>query len=267
MAPDTRHDLYTAVGVLAIHLPVDALDRLATAVEALREDERESVRDTALGALPQLQVRAHLEVALNAWEAQADRRSVGQLAALFRGAAAVRRVSADKETIELIWTGPEAPAIPLRRTDQALLDLIENAGQRLLIISFAVYTVPAIVTALQRATERGVATTLCVETTEDSEGRFHGDPAGLEALRPWATLYHWPADQRGRSERGTVGVLHAKAAVADGQWLYLSSANLTRYALSINMELGVLIRGGTAPAKVEQQCTSLIQRGVLRPLN
>lgn len=266
MAPDARHTLYAAVGGLAAHIPVDALERLATALEALREDDLESVRPTALGALPQLQVRAHLAALLSAWEAQPADKTVGQLAVLLRGAAAAQRASTEKETIELVWTGPEAPAIPLRRTDQALLEVIEKAVRRLLIISFAVYTVPEIVAAIQRAAARGVTITLCAETTDSSEGRFHGDSAALQDLRPWASIYHWPADQRGRSERGTVGVLHAKAAVADGEWLYLSSANLTHYALSINMELGVLIRGGSSPSKVEQQWLSLIQQGVLRPL-
>ena len=264
MSADKRHALFAAVGNLTSHLPVDALERLATALEGMGEDG-ESVRSAALRALPQLPVRAQLEALLKAWDAQPAPRNVGQLAALLRGAAIARRASADKETIELLWTGPEAPAIPLRRTDQALLDVIEKASQRLLILSFAVYSVPAIVDALQRAAGRGAAITLCAETSEDSEGRFQGDPTALQQLRPWVSIYHWPADQRGRSERGTVGVLHAKAAVADGQWLYLSSANLTRYALSINLELGVLIHGGAAPGKVEQQCRALIERGILRP--
>jgi len=35
-----------------------------------------------------------------------------------------------------------------------------------------------------------------------------------------------------------------KCAVADGEWLFLSSANLTQQAFTINMELGMLVRGG-----------------------
>jgi len=44
--------------------------------------------------------------------------------------------------------------------------------------------------------------------------------------------------------------LHAKLAVADGESLFISSANLTNAAMQLNMELGVLICGGELPAQV-----------------
>jgi phosphatidylserine/phosphatidylglycerophosphate/cardiolipin synthase-like enzyme len=50
-----------------------------------------------------------------------------------------------------------------------------------------------------------------------------------------------------------------KCAVADGEWLFLSSANLTQQAFTINMELGSLIRGGTLPIRVEQRFNELIK--------
>ena len=53
--------------------------------------------------------------------------------------------------------------------------------------------------------------------------------------------------------------------VADGHWLFLSSANLTEYALSLNMELGVLIRGGPLPRQVEDHFSGLIAAGELAP--
>jgi len=49
-----------------------------------------------------------------------------------------------------------------------------------------------------------------------------------------------------------------KCSVADGEWLFLSSANLTQQAFTINMELGMLSRGGTIPRRVEQQFERLI---------
>jgi len=55
-----------------------------------------------------------------------------------------------------------------------------------------------------------------------------------------------------------------KCAVADGEWLFLSSANLTQQAFTINMELGILVRGGTMPMRVEQQFEELIHSGQLR---
>ena len=49
----------------------------------------------------------------------------------------------------------------------------------------------------------------------------------------------------------------------DSEWLFLSSANLTQQAFTINMELGTLIRGGSLPQKVEAQFDQLIQSGTL----
>ena len=62
------------------------------------------------------------------------------------------------------------------------------------------------------------------------------------------------------------GSLHAKCAVADAATLLISSANLTAYALSLNMELGLLVRGGPQPQEVAAHFTGLIQRGVLLPV-
>ena len=54
-----------------------------------------------------------------------------------------------------------------------------------------------------------------------------------------------------------------KMVFADGEWLFLSSANLTQQAFTINMELGVLVRGGTMPERVEKQFERLIHIAVL----
>ena len=48
-----------------------------------------------------------------------------------------------------------------------------------------------------------------------------------------------------------------------GTSLSLSSANLTKYAFSLNMELGVLINGGSGPRQIEVVFESLIADGTL----
>ena len=44
----------------------------------------------------------------------------------------------------------------------------------------------------------------------------------------------------------------------------LSSANMTSFALSLNIELGVLLNGGDAPRQMERNLSELIRTGVLR---
>ena len=62
------------------------------------------------------------------------------------------------------------------------------------------------------------------------------------------------------------GILHVKCVVADGRWLFLSSANLTDYAFTINMELGLLITGGDLPNRIERHFDRLIDLGTLAKL-
>ena len=76
-------------------------------------------------------------------------------------------------------------------------------------------------------------------------------------------VYVWPIEGRFRGGTGKPGILHVKCVVADGRWLFLSSANLTEQAFSINMELGVLITGGTTPAQVEAHFGRMIESGTL----
>jgi len=78
-----------------------------------------------------------------------------------------------------------------------------------------------------------------------------------------ATVYYWPQENREHDDNGKHGILHVKCAVADGKQIFLSSANLTEYAFSINMELGMLVTGGKLPAQVEQHFRRLIETGVL----
>jgi cardiolipin synthase A/B len=64
----------------------------------------------------------------------------------------------------------------------------------------------------------------------------------------------------------TSGVLHAKAVVVDGRVALVSSANLTAAALDHNMELGLLVRGGGIPRRLEEHVAELRAKGILRPV-
>ena len=47
-------------------------------------------------------------------------------------------------------------------------------------------------------------------------------------------------------------------------YMFLSSANLTEQAFSINMELGVLVTGGKMPVEIEKHFDRLINLGVVK---
>lgn len=104
-----------------------------------------------------------------------------------------------------------------------------------------------------------------IESPQAGAGKVAYD--GLAAFGPQvaahAEVYRWPLEQRPRDDEGRHGSLHAKCAVADRELLLISSANLTHYALSLNMELGLLVRGGPQPHEVDRHFRALIHQGAL----
>jgi len=154
----------------------------------------------------------------------------------------------------------------LRRTDGALLELVRTARDRVTIATFAAYRVPEIRAALTEALSRGVEVRFISESHDSSGGRLTHDAAdslGPE-LEGRVKCYEWPIERRPRNERGHTGVLHAKCALADREALLVASANLREHALDLNMEMGVLIRGGPLPEQAAEHIDGLIREGVLR---
>ena len=107
--------------------------------------------------------------------------------------------------------------------------------------------------------------TVIVETPHkiEGEGEYNTIRALGEQVADCSSVYYWPKEKRKAGHNQNVGILHVKCAVADGEWLFLSSANLTQQAFTINMELGVLVQGGTMPRRVEEQFDRLVQAEIL----
>lgn len=169
---------------------------------------------------------------------------------------------------EVAWTGPTPPLSSLRRTEQALLEVVESAQQELWVISFAAHRVPSVCDALVAASRRGCVVRLVLESESESAGRLSS--GGIDemplAVRQTCQLLVWPREKRQADERGRFGLLHAKCAVADLDLLFVSSANLTENAFELNMELGLLVRNSEAVLSVRTQLQWLLETGVLQRL-
>jgi len=167
--------------------------------------------------------------------------------ALALAAAREREESARQQRVSIVWTGPETDAVPVRRTDQALLELIARASRKLIVVSFAVYKVREVANALIAATQRGCNVAVVLESEVESGGKVMFEMAAAlgSDVAAHARLYTWPHDLRPETGAGKRASLHAKCAVADGERLLVSSANLTEYAFTKNMELGLLVEGAT----------------------
>ena len=82
-----------------------------------------------------------------------------------------------------------------------------------------------------------------------------------------ARIFIWPLTKREIDPNGNHGTLHAKVAIGNSTHLYISSANLTDYAINLNMEMGVLISGSDLPANAQSHFDELIMDGILNELS
>ncbi|MEK0447220.1 MAG: hypothetical protein RLZZ399_2541 [Verrucomicrobiota bacterium] len=186
-----------------------------------------------------------------------------ELALMLIAASHVYAKAASEQSTELVWTGPTTPFVSARRTEQALLQVINSAEQSLFITSFVAYDVSTIVKALNAANDRGVAISMLLELSQENGGSITFDAIGkMRTLVPAANLYAW----RDRADPFSDGSVHAKVAVADGRMCFITSANLTGHAMEKNMEAGVLISGGNIPRLLDDHLRSLVDTNLISPV-
>jgi phosphatidylserine/phosphatidylglycerophosphate/cardiolipin synthase-like enzyme len=190
------------------------------------------------------------------------------LRSLDRAAARIRRP-------ELVWTGPEVPGLHARDTRRVYEELLGTARRSVWASTFVYFDGPRAFEALARRMDEqpDLAVTLLLNIQLK-----RGDTTAADHLvrrfadRFWAA--DWPGtrrpsvfyDPRALEPDGPTGVLHAKAVVADGEVVFLTSANLTEAALDRNIELGLLVRDRALAASVASHFQVLIERGLLLPL-
>ncbi|RKQ52906.1 phospholipase D-like protein [Vogesella indigofera] len=183
-----------------------------------------------------------------------------ELASMLLAASHVHTKAALEQSTELVWTGPTTPFVSARRTEQALLQVINSAEQSLFITSFVAYDVSTIVKALNAAAGRGVSITMLLESSQDHGGSINIDVIGkMRGLVPDAQLYAW----RDKTSDFADGRVHSKVVVADDRSCFITSANLTGYAMEKNMEAGVLITGGPIPHLFDAHLRSLIDTKII----
>lgn len=250
-------DIAVAAAKLADELPLETARVVAQIIEASPDLATAEVR---MAGLPHPHYREQANQFVTIARHVGPSCSPQAVALSLLTAAQVEHAHRQAQSLELVWTGPDVTAIPSRRTEQAILQVLDSAQRRITLVSYAVYRIPHICDALVRAARRGVVIRIVIETPDRIEGV--GEYSTLRALgedvAASAAVFYWPAEQRIEGESGKLGILHVKCAVADGRVLFLSSANLTAQAFAINMELGLLITGGRLPSQVEEHFDSLI---------
>jgi phosphatidylserine/phosphatidylglycerophosphate/cardiolipin synthase-like enzyme len=255
---DSRQRLLRAIVELARELPPGTLGALMSALESSgvkHNFARFAATHTMKEKLRRLEELHTQQPEIN------DQAVAFALQAASQAAAAV----AVEQGTEIAWTGPGTEAVPLRRVDQVVYDMVATAKEEVLLVTYAAYRAQKALGALRDATDRGVQVKLVIELAEESGGKIAFD--GLQVFRgvvPRAHVFYWPLDRRKRNASGSYGAMHAKCLVADRARAFVSSANLTDYALEANMELGLVVERGPA-SRLAEHFDQLILRGELAP--
>ena len=247
-----------AATALASSLPTSTVETVAAAILT---SSTSSLKAEIAKRVPHHHHRDQALDFVDCWRTEASDIDANVVGIALETAALSEQKHRDSQSVELVWTGPDGGGIPFRRTEQAILQLLDSAQERITLVSYSVYSIPNIAKSLVKAAQRGVKLTVIVETPHKLGGENTYNT--LRALGPeieaCSSVFYWPVESRKLSQTNKPAKLHVKCAVADGEWLFLSSANLTQQAFTINMELGMLVRGGTMPSRVEQQFDRLIQ--------
>jgi cardiolipin synthase A/B len=173
--------------------------------------------------------------------------------------AACSKEAKPNESIELVWTGPNSSLVPSRDTEQVLLQVIDSALEKLFLVSYVFTGVNRIVDALSRAKERGVSISILMESSKGGATRIGKKVPGLRILN-WI-----PSNMEMFEGRNFKPSVHAKCAVADSAIAFITSANLTNYAMEFNMELGVLVRNGDLPKQLNDHLEALVTTNEINP--
>ena len=250
--------LLDAVAVIASLVSPEKVKAIATRIRLTTPDKAETALSGVFGTPV---ASATVERLVEAWRGTPI--GASELGSMLLASSYVIAKAAREQSTELVWTGPTTPFVSARRTEQALLQVIDSARSTLFITSFVAYDVSSIVAALNAASGRGVSISMLLESSQEHGGSISVDVIGkMRSLVPAARLYSWVK----KTDEFADGRVHAKVAVADGKVCFITSANLTGYAMGRNMEAGVLIIGGLVARELNNHLRSLVETWVISPV-
>lgn len=254
--------LWNAVSELAVNLHPDRIEQIARGFDSLGGVEgASSVINQASGPYV-VELQAKLS---DCWKNHPDV-TPQEIAAGLRSAARTfdrsRLVYGEQS---LVWTGPDTHLVPVRRSEQVLLEIINSAKETLFLVSFVLVNIPEIEEAIRTALAKDVDVRMLLESEDKNDSEpFQKTIDRLLREIPGLTLYVWPREKRESVDSGFARV-HAKCIVADQSNAFLTSANLTSAALDRNIEMGVNIRNGDVPKTIYQQFMALIRSEEIVP--
>lgn len=256
--------LVDAVQRAATDLPATLVAALAEAVEPWLESGA-AATNAAFDVNPAAPYRRHADAVCGAWERSAPNIPGVAVAVALRAALAAVTELSERQAVDLVWTGPTSASVPVSKSRDTLLRVVQSANRSLWLLSFVASAVPELVATIKDATDRRrVDVRLVLETEKDSKGRLDYDARrAFSELGDRVLFLVWPGDRRPAGH----SLMHAKAALADRRTLLVTSANLTGAAVDQHMELGLLVTGGPVPQRFDAHLRALVADGELVPVS
>lgn len=262
---DSCDSIYKHIAECAVEIPLQSLSGFFKEIRSLTQAPKGYERKSILQSVRTDESKTKLTLVLDDWEDTLPDSGGLEIERLFR--ASYSAIEASSLDLSLVWSGPPSNAGFFRRTDQALLELIQSAQKELLIVSYAAYRDQAIWDALKEAIKRGVTVRFFLEDKNDQDN-FSGDinKAFSNGIFQKAEFYHWPSENRAKADDGkTVGSLHVKTAVSDLKRILITSANLTPNAMTQNMELGIVLNSSDIAQRVSELFINMVRDQIMVP--
>jgi hypothetical protein len=184
--------------------------------------------------------------------------------------------SRSRDSLDLVWTGPEAGGIANRDTGVVVRELFHTASKSVMIAGYAVSQGHLIFEVLaQRMDEFPELHVRMYLDVRRPEGNFTSQ---AQIVRRFAArfkeknwrgsrlpeIYYDPrSSELDPSRRAS---LHAKCIVVDEALAFVSSANFTQAAQRKNIEVGVLIRSKSFAVTLSSHFQMLSAAGLLLPI-
>ena len=180
---------------LAGKLPGDVIEQVAQIISA---HEAVEARSRIADSIPHPHYRSLCLGFFQDWRTKAPGVSPAEVAIALRTAACSQRSREADQSVEIVWTGPRSEEVSFRHTEQAILQVLNSAQSRILLVSYAVYSIPNIQEAVVRAAKRGVKITVVVETPDklDVQNEYSTLQALGDDVARCSTVYYWPKENR-----------------------------------------------------------------------
>jgi phosphatidylserine/phosphatidylglycerophosphate/cardiolipin synthase-like enzyme len=256
--------LIDAIQIIANSLPFSVVTQLGINLQEIENINNQTSRTHIMHAIINPDARDLIGTLIDEWEKNYPYISGDVVGLAVTSASSAVEYNRRMRTIDLVWTGPLIHQVNLRQTENVLLEIIQSAKHHLHIVSFAVYKATRITNALLQALDRGIIVSIYLETQEidDSKSRYDTKRALGKTLAQKANVYSWSTSKRQITANNKYGVLHAKTAIADTERFFITSANLTDHAMTLNIELGVLIQDRDSAIKLETQLHLLVENDI-----